>query len=108
MTDKHQDKPVVLYRFTGPDKFPGIPARDLTQDDYDALNIDQKRDVIATSSYESLQGDEFPVNVPTVDFSKLNRTELEEYAADNGVVDPASYTNKDLLIEAIQAAKDGK
>lgn len=42
----------ILYRYVGPDTFPGIPAADLTQADFDNLPILRQLDVKASRSYE--------------------------------------------------------
>jgi hypothetical protein len=52
----------IAYRYTGrrgrEDEFyPGIPARSLTEDDYDALDTDQKRLVREGGLYSAVEAE---------------------------------------------------
>ena len=62
MATKNQEpkerEPKALYTYKGPDEFPGIPARDLTQDDFDDLPILRQLDVKASAAYELVKASE--------------------------------------------------
>ena len=49
------DEPQIIYRYVGPDTFPGIPATDLTQEALDRLPILRQLDVKASASYELVE-----------------------------------------------------
>lgn len=93
----------ITYRYVGPHKFHGIPARDLTEADVDRLTIDQKRDLWTTSSYEPVTPDE---DAPP-DPARLSRSDLEAYAASLGIENPGDYANKDQLLEAVRSQTGG-
>lgn len=59
MADQKTDKP-VLYRYVGSDTFPGIPANDLSQEDFDRLPILRQLDVKANGSYELVESTKAP------------------------------------------------
>lgn len=83
------------YRYKGPDQFFGIPARDLTEDEFEALSPSLRRHVRASDAY---------AEVVEVDPSKLNRPDLETYAAEHGVTGPYDqYSTKADLLKAIEA-----
>lgn len=48
------EKRVIYVRYTGEHKsfFIGVPAEDLTKDEFDALSPENKRDVLASTIYE--------------------------------------------------------
>lgn len=53
------DEPIVFV-YRGEDRFFGVPRRSLTQADFDALTLQQQRDVIASSSYVPRKADAAP------------------------------------------------
>lgn len=82
----------------------GIPARDLTQDDMDRLNAEQRRDVKAGTLYTAVgNGSDQGGNGPDLD--AMTRPELNAYAANVGVENPDDLPNKDAVIDAIAAVK---
>lgn len=44
-------KPTPLFRYKGPDTFPGVPARDLTKEEFERLPTLRQLDVEANASY---------------------------------------------------------
>lgn len=58
MTDENttqSEAPGIAYRYVRNEHgyhFPGIPARDLTQDEFDALSDEDKRNVTESGVYE--------------------------------------------------------
>lgn len=52
----------ILYRYVGPDRFPGIPAADLTQEDFDRLPVLRQLDVKANASYELVEPEAKPAD----------------------------------------------
>lgn len=47
-----KQSPPVVWRYVGPGYFPGVPPRDLTQSDVDALAITDLLNIEASSAYE--------------------------------------------------------
>lgn len=82
------------YSYVGEDRFYGIPARDLTQQEFDDLTPDQQRVVRESPAYsESVKGSPL---------ASLKREDLEARAEEVGVVEPGLYGNKTQLIDAIE------
>lgn len=51
--DKSEKAPTVIYKYDGSgDYVQGIPARDLTKDDVDALSDEQKADLSKSRLYK--------------------------------------------------------
>lgn len=90
------------YTFvTSKGRFYGIPARDLTQDEYEALPPSQQRIVRESDAYAE--------GIETSSLAKLTRAELEARAESLGVEGPFDrYSNKDQLIAAIEQHVAGK
>lgn len=49
------DEPKLAYRYKGPDTFPGVPARDLTVEEFARLPILRQLDVQANASYTEVK-----------------------------------------------------
>ena len=86
----------IAYRYRGPDRFAGVPARDLTEADVAALPILRRLDVQANASYE-----------PVEDLGAKSRDELLALAVQVGVPEPEKLKNKDAVVAAIEAARQG-
>lgn len=57
----------MMYRFTGSARtgyFPGIPARDLSAGDVEALTPAQRETVAASGLYEWTEADDAPADAP--------------------------------------------
>jgi len=87
------------YSYTGEGRHYGIPTRDLTQDEFEALAPDQQRIVRESPAYLEA--------VSPSGLTSMKRVDLERRAVDLGIEDPSQYGNKDQLIEAIQQAEAG-
>lgn len=105
------DEPKLAYRYKGPDKFAGIPARDLTVEDFEALPVLRQLDVKANASYEAVDIDDGAPTQPytTAELQKMTREELNSYAGLAGVTtDAEDFANKADLIAAIEEAQKGQ
>jgi hypothetical protein len=85
-----------LYRYVGTDTFHGVPARDLTEEEFGRLPILRQLDVQANASYELVE-----------DLTHKTRDELISLATQVGVEEPEKLKNKDALVAAIEAAQQG-
>lgn len=45
----------IAWKHVGPGWFPGVPKRDLTQADFDALSPRRQREVEASAAYEAVK-----------------------------------------------------
>jgi hypothetical protein len=54
----------IVFVYRGEDRFYGVPRRSLTQADFDALTLQQQRDVLASSSYVPRKADTAPSSKP--------------------------------------------
>ena len=72
-----KQSPPVVWRYVGPGYFPGVPPRDLTQSDVDALAITDLLNIEASSAYELVN----PITLdplrelPDAEFEKLSPAE---------------------------------
>ncbi len=85
------DTEKILYRYVGPDTFPGIPAADLTQADFDRLPILRQLDVKANASYELVAEESTLADLTVKDLQGLARERGLEVGG-----------TKDELIERIE------
>ena len=81
----------ILYRYVGEDAFPGIPAHDLTQADFDRLPILRQLDVKASASYELV--------TEASSLAELTVDDLQSQAKEKGLKVSGS---KDELIERLE------
>lgn len=69
-----QDEPKVKYKWVGKEGqgfYPGVPARDLTADDWRDLSASQKRDVKGGALYREVEADsDAPSKPKAADASK--------------------------------------
>lgn len=56
----------AAWRYTGPGYFPGIPPRDLTQTEFDALSINDQLNIAAGTLYREVK----PKAAPPTDAPK--------------------------------------
>ncbi len=49
-----EDKPELKFKYKGTDRFYGVPARDLTVDEWDAMDVSLQREVLASASYQDV------------------------------------------------------
>ncbi len=88
------------YTFVeGQGTFYGVPARDLTQAEFDALAPDQQRIVRESPAYTE--------GLAASGLSSLSRADLEARADEVGVVGADQYANKAQLVAAIEAVLAG-
>lgn len=97
----------TIYRFLDKGHIHGIPARDLTQDDYDRLTTEHQRDVRSGKLYEPAGEAGGEAGGNGSDLDAMTRDALNAHALMLGIADPGDrerYPNKDAVIDAIAAA----
>jgi hypothetical protein len=89
----------------------GIPQRDLTAGEVEAMGPMEQRTVRLSPAYRELTDDEVrqaqveaEVKSSDKDLNDYKRAELEEMATSVGVESPKKFANKGSLVEAIQEA----
>lgn len=104
------DNDEVIYRFLDRGLIHGIPARDLTQQDFDKLPLLLQRDVRSGKLYEPVS-DEAPPQVPTdttPNFEAMTKAQIVAYATEHGI-DLGGLDDSDTkaeLVEAVTAGSD--
>lgn len=81
------------YRYDGSARYYGVPARDLTQDEFDRLAPGRKRLVLDSPAYTP---------IAAKGLSDLRRAELDTLATERGI-DPTEHSNRESLIAALSA-----
>lgn len=81
------------YRYDGSARYYGVPARDLTQDEFDRLSPSQRRLVLTSPAYQA---------VTARGLSDLRRADLDALATERGI-DPTEHSNRESLIAALSA-----
>jgi hypothetical protein len=83
------------FKYAGPGRMHGVPARDITAADFERMDGFQRRVILESGFWEE---------VKDLNLTARPRDELNTLAAQHGVADPAALPNKDAVIAAIDAA----
>ena len=87
----------VIFKFRDQGSIYGIPARDLTQEDFDKLSLLKQRDVQSGKLYEAVGPvEELPANTAP-DFESMTKAQLQDYAAEHDIEVDGSATKAEMI-----------
>lgn len=86
------------YRYDGSARYYGVPARDISADEFDRMDPQLQRIVLTSPAYTPIRVDR--------PLSDMRRAELDAIARERGI-DPTAYGNRESLIAALSADDDG-
>lgn len=86
------------YTYKGPGRVYGVPARDITAEEFEAFTGRQRGLVLRSGWYVATEVAEAPL-------ASLKRADLNAMATELGIEAPDALDNKDVVIAAIEAAR---